>query len=820
MKQEAQTNEVRSSKERATGPAASGPQMKAQIKRSSTNRLSIYLVVALLLGVGEGCVSSRLLPEGEKLLHSQRIKNTKGLSLSDVEGHLSYQRNRRLFFAPWWLPYVEIYEMGRKRYNKEKYPRKIEEISQKYDQKIKLNPSKKESLQRRKNKQIDRMARNIREGNLWMRIGRPLSLYSEKATSIHVERLGRYLRQEGYFQAQVVLKKREKGQRIYLSYELHKGLPYHIDSLSYHIASLPLDSALEDFSLHHMIEKTARYEQKDLEEAQAYTYNYILDQGFYGFDRDRLRFVVDTSTLKGRDLWLQLHIESPPQGLSDRRYKVDTIALLVSPRKLGTNYSHHYKGLFFNTNRYHRVLSHHLFIQPGAYYKHSQVEQSRQMMSRLDIFQYTDIYQDTLKDRLHTQLHLHKHKRYDFFQEAGFDINQGGLPSPSLTLGLKARDLLGALEVIELSARFSVNGISNPSQRSQPYRGYEASVQGILSYPGIFFPFVWLPDQVSLSQKSTLLRLGLYVSDRSDYQRYHNIFSSAYEWKTGNQLYYKFTFLNIDLVSALLSRQFVEQIQQLDNSLSNSFRSTISSSISFQLNWNHNYTGFSPRAGQGIRFLVENGGHLNSLYRDFAQRSGLEQYVFSKASLEYVHSVPTSVNSNLVWRLRMGAAIPHGDNKSLPYEKYFFLGGSNSVRAWRPRRLGPGSYAPPNIEGVIEQRGELLFEANVELRTHFGGQWHGAWFIDAGNLWFTHSTRSEAGAFFDWPSSLEEVAIGMGPGARIDFSFFLLRLDLGIKVYDPALDKGDRFVLSKLNFNDLFGSGEQALLNLSINYPF
>ena len=315
------------------------------------------------------------------------------------------------------------------------------------------------------------------------------------------------------------------------------------------------------------------------------------------------------------------------------------------------------------------------------------------------------------------------------------------------------------------------------------------------------------------------------MSDRSDYERYHNVLSAAYEWRHRDRLDYKLTFLNIDLVSARISSSFLEQLIGFDNSLFNSFRSTLSSSVSFQLNWNHNYTGFGPIPGRSFRIFLETGGHLNELYRSFAEANDLEQYVFSKASIEYTQSLPVSGSSNLVWRLRIGAAIPHGKNRALPYEKYFFMGGSNSVRAWRPRRLGPGSYAPPNVEeSIIEQRGELLLEANLELRTQINKRWHGAWFIDAGNLWFTRGPDRAPGALFSFPSSITEIAIGTGPGIRIDFSYFLLRLDIGIKVYDPTQPKSNRFVLTRRSpfelIRDLLGPGEYALFNLSINYPF
>ena len=230
-----------------------------------------------------------------------------------------------------------------------------------------------------------------------------------------------------------------------------------------------------------------RYQQKKLEEARSYTYNYLLDQGFYGFKQDKVHFILDTLALGAHKVWLQMHIDAPTGTPSARRYLQDSVGVLVQPQELGTHYLSKHEGLFFNTDRYQSVLRRHIFIQPNAYYSQTKVEQTRYMLNSLDVFQYIDIYQDTIGTRLQTKVRLRKHKRYDFFQEAGLEISQGGLPSPSVSLGVKSRDLLGFLEVIELSGHFSLNGISNPRQRSQPYRGFEYSMQGMFRHPGILF---------------------------------------------------------------------------------------------------------------------------------------------------------------------------------------------------------------------------------------------------------------------------------------------------------------------------------------------
>lgn len=179
-------------------------------------------------------------------------------------------------------------------------------------------------------------------------------------------------------------------------------------------------------------------------------------------------------------------------------------------------------------------------------------------------------------------------------------------------------------------------------------------------------------------------------------------------------------------------------------------------------------------------------------------------------------------------RINSGGVHSYGGGKRgissvPPYEKYFFAGGSNSIRAWLPRRLGPGSTQPRYTSNnlSIESPGEFLLEGNLELRGHlvdFFGKINYALFLDVGNVW--NLSGSELGSgMLRWNHFLSEFAVGTGFGLRYDLSFVVLRFDFGARVYDPYLQ---RFVLDELNFGKLFNSRQTNFLNLNIGvgYPF
>jgi outer membrane protein assembly factor BamA len=192
----------------------------------------------------------------------------------------------------------------------------------------------------------------------------------------------------------------------------------------------------------------------------------------------------------------------------------------------------------------------------------------------------------------------------------------------------------------------------------------------------------------------------------------------------------------------------------------------------------------------------------------------------------------------VAYRLNGGAAYSYNSDDVLPYEKYFFAGGSNSVRAWRPRRLGQGSFKPPissNIEQngyfnyQFERPGEIIIESSVELRKKLFGFIEGALFVDAGNVWTFKPLikKDEEGNIVDNGNSqftknfFKEIGMGTGFGLRFNFSFLILRFDVGMKVYEPARDEGERFVLDKVKFWKPYSyDKEPVIYNIGIGYPF
>jgi outer membrane protein assembly factor BamA len=176
---------------------------------------------------------------------------------------------------------------------------------------------------------------------------------------------------------------------------------------------------------------------------------------------------------------------------------------------------------------------------------------------------------------------------------------------------------------------------------------------------------------------------------------------------------------------------------------------------------------------------------------------------------------PTFRNDKVVLRLYGGIAIPYGNSKSIPFERLYFAGGSNSMRAWSVRSLGPGSYKDVKQANFPDKASELKIEGNLEYRFKMFWKLEGALFVDAGNIWSISKNEQREGAVFEPKNFIPQLAVGGGWGARIDFSFFILRIDIAAKLRDPSMPEGKRWIPKyEKTFTEIMN------LVFGIGYPF
>ncbi|MBW3545225.1 MAG: outer membrane protein assembly factor, partial [Bacteroidetes bacterium] len=361
--------------------------------------------------------------------------------------------------------------------------------------------------------------------------------------------------------------------------------------------------------------------------------------------------------------------------------------------------------------------------------------------------------------------------------------------------------------------------------------------------------------------------------DREVFKR--NTFNTSlnYTWQTDNQRrnnYYnrQYTFVPIDIninqsdfganPEENIFWQQLRRWEQAGNPYIHSFNDSFVSSMYAFVVFNKDNYGTYTQKSRYLRPFIESGGTTQNLVdfkflREAGSESerGLATYKFLKFSNDYRVYFPLNEGTALAWRVNAGLALPYGSGgtdlegqpvpPTLPYEKFFFSGGSNSVRAFRPRRLGPGIYTPDSAQQVsgntytnlIEQPGEVMLEASLEYRHNIFGFFNGAIFLDAGNVWRLRETEALPGSKFEISEFYRQIALGTGYGFRLDFSFLIIRLDMGLKLFNPQSvkqqDDGSYDYSAGWLFNKNYGSKPEGgsfwdqdpiILNIGIGYPF
>ncbi|ELR70909.1 hypothetical protein C900_03344 [Fulvivirga imtechensis AK7] len=801
----------------------------------------LYLAIFLLISsnIISGCLGTKYLKEDEKLLYKQKIKGADEIASESLSQLYVQEANRQFPIIP-FSPYVWFYYWGLKRYDVEKYEEKRESTRAKWNKKIATagnNEKKVQRLERKKRKRVARINKTIEEGNVLMRWGEPVAVYDSFKTMQTMGRLQLYMNSKGYFKAEVDTSLNTSGKKVTVIYNINEGPAYKLDTLLLQAGDSAITKILNN-SDESLLIKGQNYDQSKLTAERERIDLLLKDHGYFDFSRQYIEFNVDTAYRGDRKVAIQTTINKPAKRGYHKVFTVDSINFTTdagsgiisdSLRQVET-----YRGI---TYRYYqdqynkKILSRRVLIKKDSVYSKSNTFSTQRQLANLDHFRFININYDSSGGTLIANIFTSPLNRYQWTNEVGVNVTQG-FPGPFYNLSFKKRNVFRGLEIFEINGRIGMEGVAPATEVKDVYTSVEAGVNASLTFPQFVLPISsTAKERLGKINPKTRLLAGYTYTDRPEYIRENLNFSNTYTWQNENRTLYSLTATDVSMINSNLSSRFLDTLEVLEskgNRLINTFRPSFVSSMSFSVTWNLNSYGFNFTNSSFLRAYLESGGTtLNFWGTEILQRDSLEYYKYIKANIDYRKIHPINKNTTLAYRLNGGIAKPYSDNRILPYEKYFFAGGSNGIRAWRPRRLGPGSFSPIDsstfrVSYNFEQQGEILLEGSIEIRKNLIGFIDYAFFADFGNIWTIEKDKSREGAQFELNRFYKEIALGTGVGLRFDFSFLVLRLDAGLKVYDPARARGKRFILSSGFYDPPFTprAAEAVVFNIGIGYPF
>ncbi|MCE6990231.1 BamA/TamA family outer membrane protein [Dyadobacter sp. CY323] len=798
------------------------------------------------------CTPKSSSPTKSYFLGTSSIKGNRIVNDSELDALIPQKPNRRLLGLP-FFPYVGLYRFGELFYNREEKQRKVIEVTQNYQNESRIhenNPRKLEKIQRRYAKKLEKAQVRADQGNFWMRIlGEAPVYFNLNEVVQNAEKMQKYLYNNGFFEAKTSFKPDTVFNRIRVNYLIHENRPTMIRDIQYQVKNYFADSIIDANAKDAVLISKKRYDGDSFEEERIRIETLLRNEGYMGFSRQNVSYLVNDTITNAltdsnfKSVDIKVRVEMPDAGNKQTRYVINSVNFEVLPPsgtpdslyKKDTTVHQGIRYVFSDKHFSTKILDSKIQVRPGEFYSQKKERDTQQQLSLTDQFDFVNYNYtiDSTGKGINSYFKVIPLKKYQISTDIGLNVIQlQGAPGPFANLSYKIRNVFNGLENFEANLRGGIELVPGFLGNRQIYRSEEIGLNTSLTFPRLLTPRNILQKQTASYNPRTQIGLGYNYVNRPEYTRTNVKIAMNYSWQPTNNTLFNVSLVDLNILNTQNIRadfkSLLDTLYLQGNNLINSFQKSFVSDINFNFVYNTNALMGPQKNAKYFRVALESGGtSLNILpgQQDLIKNvfGDLQFYKYLRWNADYRRYWPVNKRSAFVARINSGAIYSYGDSKVPPYEKYFFAGGSNSLRAWLPRRLGPGSSSPRLTSNnlSIESPGEFLLEGNLEWRgflAKFFGDINYALFIDAGNVWNLNSTATESQKF-EANSFLREIAVGTGFGIRYDLSFFILRFDFGIKVYDPALQ---RFVLDELKFNKLFNRTQSNFLNinLGVGYPF
>lgn len=750
----------------------------------------LILLPLLLLLVA--CNTTKFVPQGQYLLNDVKIKiqDTKDIPAADLMKYVQQKQNTEIL--GFWKLQLGIY-----------------------------NTAPTDTT-----KWVSKSARKLGEAPV---------VFSRDLTDASCAQLKRAMHNKGYFQAEVddTLVFR-KGREVNLTYRIFANKPYYIGKYQVALANDGLSGSLSEGEKTMLriatnqrtmlVHDSMQYDAGVFDQERQRIARLMRRMGYYYFNYEFLYFDADSNQTSGYiDVTMRLldEISNEERKKIFQQYKVAKVHFHLdydseSFSKEQVISDSTKKGYVFSwaSKQYIRenVLIRNCPIRPGDLYTEAIVERAYIKLNQLAPVKYVNITFDTVSaGELECHIHLSRNKYLNSVSteiEGTYSAGDWGIAAG---VGYVNRNLFRGAEEI------SVNGRASYEWRQNGGRAIEGKASAELK----------LPSAVSVN-------LDYNFQNRpNEYTR--SIFAAGLKYNLPQQrigINHQFRFLDISYVYLpWISDAFRDQFLQSTNILKYSYENHFIVGLGYSGNYT-SYRARNPhRSYWNVYYNVETAGNLLralsqplQLLKDPESGSYTlfkTQFAqFAKADFSVTYNKMLLPNHRLVLHADLGLAVPYGNSQTIPFEKRYFSGGANSVRGWSARTLGPGGYkGNGKLIDFNNQSGDVRFNFNMEYRARVWSIFELAAFFDAGNIWTIFDYAAQPNGVFRFNEFYKQIALAYGIGVRLDLSFFIFRVDLGVKLYDPSLlydgsDKQWRTIGNGLNWkNDM-------ALHFAIGYPF
>lgn len=727
-----------------------------------------YIVLAFFLLILVGCDGTRYVADGDYLLTSTRVTcDNPRISLTTMDTYIRQRPNSK------WLSTLKVplgfYSMSGADTTK----------------------------------WINRTLRN------W---GQAPVVFDSLLTSKTAEDLTAAVRNEGYLNAVVTPKLSSEGKRIKVDYNIQTGSPYVVKKINYNIkddaiaAMLTTDNQLLDlhagqiFSVNQLGKNRNRITE------------YLTNHGYYQFNKEFITFDVDSSQIN-RTVDVTMNIDLYRRN---------------SYQELSQHPLYQIRNVYFegaNTPDFklrQSVLEQNSFIASGKPYSAADLQSTYTRFSRLQAVRYTNIHFDENPDSLYLDCHIQvSPQKTNSIQFQPEGTNTEGDFGAAASIIYQNRNLFHGSELLNITARGAYEARELKKYKGQNYE--EWGLETSLSFPRFLFP--WMKK--SFHRRSSAMSevaINFNHQNRPEFQR--RVFTAAWRYKWSNpqkHTQYKLDVIDVNFISMpWISETFKHDYLDSVSNRNAILRYNYENLMIMKTGIGYTYSN----KGKSIRLNFESAGNLLHLLANtmtFKKNEdgqnmafGIAYAQYLKGEADYTQLFGLGTKSNLAVHARFGIAYPYGNSTILPFEKRFFAGGNNSVRGWSVRSLGPGGYVGKDGRiDFINQTGDIKLEFSTELRSQLFWRFQSALFVDAGNIWTIREYADQPEGQFKFDTFWKQIAVAYGVGLRLNFDYFVIRFDMGMKAVNPVYSTSrEHFPLVHPNFS------RDHAFHFAVGFPF
>ena len=581
-----------------------------------------------------------------------------------------------------------------------------------------------------------------------------------------------------------------KRKKLTVTYHLHPGERYSVRTVHHDIQDEGVAEVLRMSGTRNTLLKEGKpFAIADLNDERKRITTLLNEKGYYNFHKDFITF--DADTVEGStkvDLTMVLHpfrtagnrnaVESPHV-----RYKIGRV-------------DYHAAGDENHMPLRMSVLRENTLIEPDNYFNSADLQKTYNKFSRLQVVKYTNIRFAEVPgtDTLNCDISLSTNKKNSvMFQPEG--TNTAGDLGAAASLTYENRNVFNGAETFSIKLRAAFEAITGlEGYQNQDYEEY--NVEGKLSFPRFVVPFLsrrYRKQSMAFSE----LSVSYNMQNRPEFSR--RVFSAGwrYRWNDiSRRRQYKFDLIDLNYIympwiSPTFKSEYLDDASSRNSILRYNYEDLFIMKMGFGFSHTNKTEAYKlnvETAGNLLRAMSKVlGGTPNADGQYTLFNIAYAQYV--KVDFDYTKLFAIDHRNNLALHVGVGVACPYGNSNILPFEKRYFSGGANSVRGWSVRGLGPGKFKGNNGSiDFINQTGDVKLDFNLELRSYLFWKLYGAAFVDAGNIWTLRSYEEQPGGQFLVDEFYKQIAVAYGLGLRLNFDYFILRFDMGMKAVNPAYD--------------------------------